>query len=718
MRLDLAPSLNWLSRRSVLAAIHNGQLTVEPMQFTALLEELAPPNIPANSHHTHVVCALCGMPIYSSSDSPASTPTTPVPTPRSGAQSASWSTALFKNVRSGDITIPFSTHNRHSAQFGTAITEPPSTVYIFRLEATSSGLPVSLPLSSQQPGTPARQAIYPLCCTGWCLSRLRATCSLWAFVRTSVVEKIWEEPPMTTLTNGVSKPGVNGVERKHDGPNGVVSNDRTLAPIQPPPRRSKMGLGSLWGSMQRSLSGSREPDTKVAEPVRPKDDARPKLPPRDPSRKTLPPPPPAHPNVAHAKNESVSGTVHRVPPPFRESSPAPVQAPPTSSTPPPLPKRNRERETRSATPEVDQKPQANGIVNGSTESDAPADQPNEPEAAHVDIVPPTDAPVEAEPSAPSQTEGTESPKAESDAPKSELPKPELTIPPSISRATSNESFATPTEELAPSVEQSPAVVEVSLPASEEPLPAPQEKTPTSEHPPDIDASPIIAPTDTPAPVLPADAAAVKDQDDNTPTRTGSPAPPPLPRRAAARARSSVPAPQAQESGPAKEDAPAPADAVAPTAAPADEKAATEASVPSAPEQLQEPKVGADTGASVPDAPVVPSEVAALPEVPAPVTEEPEPMPVVVAESAADTPTVPEAPVNGVAPEDDAPPADAIATSKEVHLDTAPTAPEKAVADEVDNGQFVGDASWEDRTYKELVRLREEMFWARVGASVH
>jgi Rab guanine nucleotide exchange factor SEC2 len=29
--------------------------------------------------------------------------------------------------------------------------------------------------------------------------------------------------------------------------------------------------------------------------------------------------------------------------------------------------------------------------------------------------------------------------------------------------------------------------------------------------------------------------------------------------------------------------------------------------------------------------------------------------------------------------------------------------------------FIGDATWEERTWKELVRLREEMFWARIGA---
>lgn len=34
--------------------------------------------------------------------------------------------------------------------------------------------------------------------------------------------------------------------------------------------------------------------------------------------------------------------------------------------------------------------------------------------------------------------------------------------------------------------------------------------------------------------------------------------------------------------------------------------------------------------------------------------------------------------------------------------------------EMGAGPYVGDASWEERTWKEIVRLREDMFWARVG----
>ena len=36
------------------------------------------------------------------------------------------------------------------------------------------------------------------------------------------------------------------------------------------------------------------------------------------------------------------------------------------------------------------------------------------------------------------------------------------------------------------------------------------------------------------------------------------------------------------------------------------------------------------------------------------------------------------------------------------------------ASEMNVGPYVGDATWEERTWKEIVRLREDMFWARVG----
>jgi len=35
---------------------------------------------------------------------------------------------------------------------------------------------------------------------------------------------------------------------------------------------------------------------------------------------------------------------------------------------------------------------------------------------------------------------------------------------------------------------------------------------------------------------------------------------------------------------------------------------------------------------------------------------------------------------------------------------------------LDGMPYVGDATWEERTWKELTRLREDMFWARLGSA--
>ena len=43
----------------------------------------------------------------------------------------------------------------------------------------------------------------------------------------------------------------------------------------------------------------------------------------------------------------------------------------------------------------------------------------------------------------------------------------------------------------------------------------------------------------------------------------------------------------------------------------------------------------------------------------------------------------------------------------------PVEDEETKPDE-DKEVYVGDATWEERTWKEIIRLKEEMFWARLG----
>ncbi|KAJ3530013.1 hypothetical protein NM688_g7773 [Phlebia brevispora] len=114
IRLDLAPSLNWLTRRSVLAAIHSGQLTVEPMSTVTLLEEFIAPSIPGHSN-THIVCALCGTPVI---EAPTS-PTRGSPLPNSPTRSnASWGPSFLKTSLVQTISnTPFG-HNAIHLQIG------------------------------------------------------------------------------------------------------------------------------------------------------------------------------------------------------------------------------------------------------------------------------------------------------------------------------------------------------------------------------------------------------------------------------------------------------------------------------------------------------------------------------------------------------------------------------------------------------------------------
>jgi len=54
-----------------------------------------------------------------------------------------------------------------------------------------------------------------------------------------------------------------------------------------------------------------------------------------------------------------------------------------------------------------------------------------------------------------------------------------------------------------------------------------------------------------------------------------------------------------------------------------------------------------------------------------------------------------------------------AQDEETHVQDSPEDASEA-EDERELGTYVGNASWEERTWKELVKLREEMFWARIG----
>lgn len=267
---------------------------VEPMSTTTLLEELAPLAAQTNSH-SHVVCALCGTAILD----PPTSPTRPSPNPlssnRSVSQSkSSWGPSFLKtSIASTIAVVPFGNNSRPETP--TTPAEAPLQVFIFKLEATSSsGLPVAQG-NQTKPAT-----VYPLCTSGWCLARLRTTCSLWSFMRNGVVERIWEEEPFVPPT--------------------VIGTPR---PETPPPTsagggRSRMGIGSLWGTMSRSLSNTTP---------RPED--------RPPSGSSSPKP-------GEVAKKDLPNQPRRLPPPPPRHAPLPPPLPARpAGPPPPLPKRNR-----------------------------------------------------------------------------------------------------------------------------------------------------------------------------------------------------------------------------------------------------------------------------------------------------------------------------------------------------------------------------------------
>lgn len=58
--------------------------------------------------------------------------------------------------------------------------------------------------------------------------------------------------------------------------------------------------------------------------------------------------------------------------------------------------------------------------------------------------------------------------------------------------------------------------------------------------------------------------------------------------------------------------------------------------------------------------------------------------------------------------------DSDAAPEELAGESTPETASDVAASDDEPGVYVGNSTWEERTWKELVKLREEMFWARLG----
>ncbi|KAG6860556.1 hypothetical protein C0995_009838 [Termitomyces sp. Mi166 len=334
IRLDLAPSLNWLSRRSVLAAIHNGQLIIEPMSLTTFLQEV---NHSGSTISGNISCALCGTSIFSTpiAGHNATLPLPPVLT-QSNSGSNSWSASLFKKPSA--INYSISTNNSTPS---TPTSRPssfqhvsPSQVYIFKLAtptSSTSSIPIpSLPRttnSSASSPLPTHthtdshasytssanpqpsSTIYPLCTNDWCLSRLRSTCSLWAFVRSGIVEKIWEEEVPTLPTKPTSPTGEK--------------------PPIPPRRRGLWSMASALGERAASWGEGEKDKAKRAKTAEKTPSSTPPAIEPKSNRRRLPPPLPPKATTITLASTSVKPAV---PPPLPKRSEVRHTTPPVAST--------------------------------------------------------------------------------------------------------------------------------------------------------------------------------------------------------------------------------------------------------------------------------------------------------------------------------------------------------------------------------------------------
>ncbi|WWD07650.1 hypothetical protein V865_005751 [Kwoniella europaea PYCC6329] len=202
LRLDIAPDLSWLSRRSVSQAIISGDLIVEPVSTATLLSS-------TSSSIQEINCSLCGKSIFNHQQQPHSPAGTshfgPPPVhPQRNSNSTTSRFSLkpfFATTTSSPATNSNSTPNVPSPS-QSPISSPAigsggsvTSVYVFRIAKPQLQ-------TGSNSGDKGDSKLYPLCRTGWCLERMRATCALWHFVRTGVIHVIWhgDDGSATTST--------------------------------------------------------------------------------------------------------------------------------------------------------------------------------------------------------------------------------------------------------------------------------------------------------------------------------------------------------------------------------------------------------------------------------------------------------------------------------------------------------------------------------------
>lgn len=267
VRLESAPALSFLSRRTVGNAIISGDLVIEPVSLANVLQSTG------SSQHD-LACSLCGKKVFHAVPSSPATGgyfATPVSHPQrnSGSGTSRFSLKPFFNT-SNSLSNGSSVSPKNSPLTSPSLPGSSSStsthVFVFRI-ARSQG--TTTPLGEKE----SSSKLYPICKSGWCLERLRATCELWHFVRTGIVHVVWHsEDGVPAVAGGPrnSSPAPASapapiVDRA--APLEAASEPSTPTPSQhfePPPlpaRKKSWGLGWAW---KNSGSEANNPDGKTA----------------------------------------------------------------------------------------------------------------------------------------------------------------------------------------------------------------------------------------------------------------------------------------------------------------------------------------------------------------------------------------------------------------------------------------------------------------------
>lgn len=281
LRLDVAPDLSYFSRRNVASAIIAGDLIIEPVGLATLI---ASSNAYAGASGD-IGCSLCGRSIFDPKHRPGPSSSTSAQHAQrhgSGSAASSTSPAARPNSTSRFSLMPFFNSPTTASSPSAGASGSPSAspgaspmlnghqhlppIFIFRVS----------PTSSTNANTPEKERevqgrLYPLCASGWCLTRLRAVCEWWRYVRLGLVEAIWkgEDGWVHPTSTSLSHPAPRGVLVKRTSqpptpqrePTPLPTSMTNATPTSPPalpPRRSGWGLGfkSLGGGSSTSSGAS------------------------------------------------------------------------------------------------------------------------------------------------------------------------------------------------------------------------------------------------------------------------------------------------------------------------------------------------------------------------------------------------------------------------------------------------------------------------------